>query len=411
LHDALPLYLNKEGVYTCIESDAEKKGEVKIVVNNTEGHFPGFEKQKSTEFWVNVTKRPKKISVKVGKKNIKLREVQNKAEFESSNNVYYYEEKPNLNAFSTKGSAFEQTQIIKNPQLLVKIEETDVTLNPISLTIKGFEYTPADRFKKSSGALNAPSSVSIPEEKTKAYTLEPTWDRVDHADYYEIEFDGQKYSYIQDNHLMFEGLKPETQYTFKIRSVNKDGVSDWKDFSQTTKSNPLQFAITGLTAETSVPNQGSEGVDNLVDFDEGNMWHTKWGQKAVPFDLIVDLNSFNQLDKFQYLPRSGRGNGILLEGKVEFSNDKEQWTEAGDFKWENNDSMKELSFKEQPKARCVKLKVSKAVGDFGSGRELYVFKVPGTDSYRPGDINNDRLIDINDLTSYTNYTGLRMGDA
>src|SRR5690606_27686772 len=69
-------YLNKEGVYTCIESDAEKKGEVNIVVHNAEGDFPGFEKQKSTEFWVNMTKRPKKISVKVGKKNIKLQEVQ-----------------------------------------------------------------------------------------------------------------------------------------------------------------------------------------------------------------------------------------------------------------------------------------------------------------------------------------------
>lgn len=404
-------YLNKEGVYTCIESDAEKKAEVKILVHNAEGDFKGFEKEKSTEFWVNMTKKPKKIAVKVGKKNLKLKEVNSKAEFERSNNVYYYEGRPNLNAFSTKGSLFEQTEIIKNPQLLVKVEETDVTINPISLTIQGFEYAPVDRFKKSTGVLSAPSTVSISEEKTKAYTLEPTWDRVEHADYYEIEFDGQQYSYIQDNHLLFEGLKPETNYNFKIRSVNKDGVSDWKEFEQTTKSNPLQFAITGLSAETSVPNQGSEGVDNLVDFDEGNMWHTKWGQKAVPFDLIVDLNSFNQLDKFQYLPRSGRGNGILLEGKVEFSNDKEVWTEAGDFKWENNDSMKEFSFRDQPKARFVKLKVSKAVGDFGSGRELYVFKVPGTDSYRPGDINNDRLIDINDLTSYTNYTGLRMGDA
>lgn len=45
------------------------------------------------------------------------------------------------------------------------------------------------------------------------------------------------------------------------------------------------------------------------------------------------------------------------------------------------------------------------------GKELYVFKVPGTESYLPGDINNDRLIDENDLTSYTNYTGLRKGDA
>ena len=44
------------------------------------------------------------------------------------------------------------------------------------------------------------------------------------------------------------------------------------------------------------------------------------------------------------------------------------------------------------------------------GRELYVFKVPGTESYLPGDINNDGKIDNNDLTSYTNYTGLRKGD-
>ena len=59
----------------------------------------------------------------------------------------------------------------------------------------------------------------------------------------------------------------------------------------------------------------------------------------------------------------------------------------------------------------MKITVSEGVGNFGTGRELYVFKVPGTESYRPGDINNDRLIDRNDLTSYINYMGLRQGDA
>ena len=219
------------------------------------------------------------------------------------------------------------------------------------------------------------------------------------------------YSLIRDTSLLFEGLKPETQYAFKIRSVNKDGHSDWQAFQQQTKSDPLEFAVRGAKGQTSVPNQGSEGVNNLFDFDEGNMWHTKWGQKAVPFDLIIDLNSFNDLDKFQYLPRSGRGNGILLEGKVYTSNDKVNWSEAGSFTWENTDAMKEFVFAEHPNARYVKLAVTKGVGDFGSGRELYVFKVPGTESYRPGDINNDKLIDSNDLTSYTNYTGLRQGDA
>ena len=55
--------------------------------------------------------------------------------------------------------------------------------------------------------------------------------------------------------------------------------------------------------------------------------------------------------------------------------------------------------------------VTEAVGNYGSGEELYVFKVPGTESYLPGDINNDKFIDENDLTSYINYTGLRQGDA
>ena len=40
-----------------------------------------------------------------------------------------------------------------------------------------------------------------------------------------------------------------------------------------------------------------------------------------------------------------------------------------------------------------------------------IFKIPGSESYRPGDINADRLIDMNDFTSYLNYTGLRMGDS
>ena len=44
-------------------------------------------------------------------------------------------------------------------------------------------------------------------------------------------------------------------------------------------------------------------------------------------------------------------------------------------------------------------------------RDRYVFKVPGSESYIPGDINQDKLVDENDLTSYMNYTGLRRGDS
>ena len=70
-----------------------------------------------------------------------------------------------------------------------------------------------------------------------------------------------------------------------------------------------------------------------------------------------------------------------------------------------------LELPEHPTARYLRLHVTEAVGGFGSGRELYVFKVPGSPSYIPGDINSDGKIDSSDLTSYMNYTGLRTGDS
>ena len=128
-------------------------------------------------------------------------------------------------------------------------------------------------------------------------------------------------------------------------------------------------------------------------------------------EMIIDLSSVNQLDKLQYLPRTTGGNGNLLKGKVYAGMSKDELVEAGTFEWKNNDEVKEFIFKNKPTARYIKFEISDAVGGVGSGRELYVFKVPGTESYIPGDINNDRLVDANDLTSYTNYTGLRLGDS
>ena len=86
---------------------------------------------------------------------------------------------------------------------------------------------------------------------------------------------------------------------------------------------------------------------------------------------------------------------------------KEQWTEAGTFEWQRDDEVKVFNFTQHPTARYIKLSVTEAVGNYGSGKEIYVFKVPGTESYLQGDINVDGKIDGNDLTSYTNYTGLR----
>lgn len=407
---ATEAYRNGEGTTTLIESDVNDKGNVLITIHPTKGDFNGFVKEKATEFRINVTEQPKKLSAQVGKKKVKLQKANSLEEFKQGENMYFYDEAPNLNRFATPGSDFEKVIIQKNPQVLIKLAACDVTTETIKVNISGFVFEPADNHRVTSGTLVTPK-VQITDENTEAYTLKPTWEKVANADYYEIELNGMLYTTIKNTELLFDGLKPETPYSFKIRSVNKDGYSDWATFEATTKTNPLEFAIRGIQATCTSAEQWGMGPDRLFDFAEaGDMWHTKYGAKAMPCDLIIDLNSYNQVEKFHYLPRLDSGNGTLLKGKVFYSEDKKNWIEAGDFVWKRSSDIKVFEFKDKPTMRYIKLSISEAVGNYGSGREIYIFKVPGTESYIPGDINIDGKIDANDLMSYTNYTGLRKGD-
>lgn len=398
------------GASTQITSTVDNKQTLTVTVHPTQGGFDGFVREKTTTFVVNMTQQPKRVAASIGKKKITLTEVRSIEEFGHKENVYFYHASPELNRFATPGSPFAKISIVKNPQLLVKLDATDVISNTVALKIEGFSFEPKDKLKVTSGKISTPATAQVREEQRSAYTLTPSWKLVPNADYYEIDFKGILYSTIRDTSLLFEGLAPETDYQFKLRAVNKEGYSAWKTFSATTRKNPLEYAIKSIAARSTAEDQGGSDIGKLFDFDEGNMWHTKWGAKAVPFEFVLDLKAIYTLDKFHYLPRSGRGNGMLLRGSVSYSADKLNWTAAGNFQWQPNDSVKIFGFPNQPSARYIRISVTEGVGGFGSGRELYVFKVPGTESYLPGDINNDHMIDRNDLTAYLNYTGLRKGD-
>ncbi|MES2004804.1 MAG: TIM-barrel domain-containing protein [Bacteroidota bacterium] len=407
-------YKTGKGAFSLIESKVDEKSNAIITIHPAKGDFNGFVKEKATEFRINVTEKPKKITASIGNKELVLTEVHSMDVFLHENNVYFYNASPNLNQFATKGSEFEKVVIAKNPQILAKINTTDITLNPVTLTVEGFKFEPGNKKRISHGLLKTPATAQITDKNTGAYTLRPTWQKVHNADFYEIDFNDMLYTTIKDTALLFEGLTPEKLYSFKLRAVNKDGYSVWTAFKATTKTNPLKYAIQRIVAETKAELQRGGGLDKLFDYDETNLWQTRRGVKSVPFEMVMDLKSTNQLEKFHYLPpRIGRGvtNGILLKGKIAYSTNKESWTEAGSFEWANNDSIKLFSFSDHPWARYIKMTVTDGVGDVGAGRELYVFKVPGTESYLPGDINNDHLIDKNDYVSYMNYTGLRKGDA
>ena len=402
-------YLLGMGTETVIESD-EADGKLKISIQPTTGSFKGFCKDKRTELRINATQAPKKVMAQYGKKKVTLKAVSSLEELAQTENAFFYDAKPNLNRFATKGSDFEKVEIIKNPMIYVHLAQCDVTQTALEVTVNGFAFAPTDRLLVSTGALETPKAV-ITEANRLPASLIPSWEKVDGADYYEIEFNGMMYSTIRQLSHEIKELTPEHTYSFKVRAVNKDGYSDWTTVTGTTQKDPLEFTVKGIQAALTCRNQNGQGVAKLFDYDPKTAWHTRYQTKAVPFEMMIDLRTVNDLDRLEYMPRKDAGNGTILEGTFSVSMDKQEWSEPRAFQWERNADIKQILFEGHPKARYVKLSVTKAVGDFGSGQELYVFKVPGTESILQGDINRDKRIDDNDLTSYMNYTGLRKTDS
>lgn len=404
------LYRAGEFTTTLIEQERDTKGNVTVTINPTKGGFDGFVKEKVTVFRVNASAIPGKVTAKVGKKSVKLSKAATIEEFNNCENVWFYDATPNLNRFATKGSEFEKVEITKNPVIMVKIAKNDVTANATILSIKGHKFDIKSTLLANEGALEVPKAI-VTDENCQAYTITPTWEKVANADYYEIKFQDRIYSTIKNTSLLFEDLAPVTDYTFAVRAVNKSGASEWAEVKTTTKSNPLEWALTGVSGTTTCPNQGGQDANRLFDFEEGNIWHTAYGVNAVPFDLVIDLNGLSTLDKLHYLGREDGGNGTITKATICYSTNKETWSEPVAVEWERTPDTKVFTLDGNPKARFVKIHVSEAVGNFGSGREMYIFKVPGSDSFLSGDINKDKKVDENDLTSYLNYNGLRKSDS
>ncbi len=397
-------YLKGDSATTLITSDLKAKGELTIHIDKTQGKFEGQTTQQATVLVIDCNAKPSKLVATIGGKKVAL------SEAASGDNTWSYDAAPELNRFSTPGSPSAAFSVKKNACITVRIAKTDIVANDLTLTVKGFEQLAKDNgLKTRTGNLAAPQLL---DADVQPYSVTPKWKSVDNADYYEVEFQGENYSTIRGNELTFNDLTPQTDYDFKVRAVNADGVGEWTPLHVRTAVNPLEFAIHGLTATSTAKDMEGFGIEHLFDFaTTGDIWHTYYYSKAVPFDFTVDLHSINTLDKIQYLPRANAGNGTITRADIQVSRDGKTWTEIGEQTWARDAETKEVKLESHPEARYVKVKVLDAVGGFGSGRELFVFKVPGTKTLIPGDVNNDGKIDENDLTSYMNYTGLKKGDS
>lgn len=396
-------YMRGEHATTKVTSELDAKGNLAITICPTEGNYDGMVKEKSTLVRINTTARPKSVRAIIGKKKVTLTEGEGA-------NTWRYVEHPQLNQFSTQGTDMAKVEVTKNPVIEVNLAKGDIMTDETTIEVKGFVYDkPATRMLTNHGTLSAPVAT---DTKVAPYTLTPTWKAVDNADYYEIRFNSMIYSTIRNNSLLFEDLQPGTNYTFELRAVNADGQSEWTTINAKTDKNPLEFAVHGITATNTAKDMPGFGIHRLFDFQEsGDIWHTHYSEKAVPFTVTMDLHATITLDKMQYVPRADAGNGTILEADIFTSKDGKTWQAVGTQKWERTPAKKNVAFTDHQQARYIRMDVKKALGDFGSGAELYVFRQPGTKVLIPGDVNQDGKIDENDLTSYMNYTGLKKGDS
>lgn len=396
-------YMRGEHATTKVTSELDAKGNLAITICPTEGNYDGMVKEKSTLVRINTTARPKSVRAIIGKKKVTLTEGEGA-------NTWRYVERPQLNQFSTQGTDMAKVEVTKNPVIEVNLAKGDIMTDETTIEVKGFVYDkPATRMLTNHGTLSAPVAT---DTKVAPYTLTPTWKAVDNADYYEIRFNSMIYSTIRNNSLLFEDLQPGTDYTFELRAVNADGHSEWTTINAKTDKNPLEFAVHGITATNTAKDMPGFGIHRLFDFQEsGDIWHTHYSEKAVPFTVTMDLHATITLDKMQYVPRADAGNGTILEADISTSKDGKTWQAVGTQKWERTPAKKNVTFTDHQQARYIRMDVKKALGDFGSGAELYVFRQPGTKVLIPGDVNQDGKIDENDLTSYMNYTGLKKGDS
>ena len=386
-----------------------------LTVEPTQGRFKGFEPMKSTEFVINLSQRPKKVMLLVNGKKVQLDEAQSKQDFAENTNVYYYDEAPELNLWPTPNSKMAHLSVTQAPCLYVCASDIDISKTQLQVIVEGYQLDVANPMTRQ--LPNARRATIAPHgfrTQPTAYTLEASWQPQEGADYYELRLnEGIVLSNIRGTSFTIEGLQPESTYRPALRSVNNAGCSPWASIEGTevtTLSDPLRHAIRGISGETTCENQPGQALAHLFDFDEGTVWHTAWSQQATPFDLVMDLHSVNILEELHYLPRPDAGNGTLLRGSFSYSMDRQTWTEAGAFEWAADGETKVFGFNAHPQARYVKMHVEEGRGGYGSGQQIYVFRVEGSEWYIPGDINQDGRLDENDFTSYMNYTGLRQGD-
>ncbi|WP_394139483.1 TIM-barrel domain-containing protein [Cytobacillus oceanisediminis] len=412
-------YKSGKNTKTKIQSIAAND-KVKITVHKANGKgYKGMVKERGTEFLVNTRKQPKSLSVKVGGKDVKLHRALTEEEYNQSENVYFYNESPNLNKYSTEGSEFANTKVTTAPKLFVKIGKTDITKNKVMLTVNGFNNT-QEKEVTDTEVPDVPSGLGAADENITDKSIKLHWNKVEGENVsYDLKINGMVYRnvYLEKEETekpFFEhdGLNFDTEYRYSIRAVNTKGASDWSDeITVKTKLDRFRNVPKNMTASASSNQPGSE-ASRAVDGDEKTQWHTAWGTgNVLPHTFEIDMKLAFQLDKLEYVPRPDAGNGTILKYDLDVSLDGKTYKKViTDGTFIRSNETKTIQFNEDVSARYIKLTIKDAVGKFGSAQEFRPYKKDKTEGIVVGENIPNGAIDEEDLLFFASYMGVDTTD-
>ncbi|WP_066191768.1 discoidin domain-containing protein [Gracilibacillus timonensis] len=407
-------YKNGQNTRTKITSEVHD-GQVIITVGTAQGKgYDGMVKNRGTEFLVNTRVKPNNIVAQAGGEEIILTEVTSEAEYNNSENVFFYNENPDLNQYATPDSEFEDVEIETSPKLKVKVEKTDITANEVQVIVDGFDNTQGKEVVDPK-VPDMPTNLRANEEDITDRQIHLQWDQVDGDNTYDLMIDGVVYRNVftspdneQTPFYIHKDLFHDTAYTYRVRAVNSKGASDWTDeVTFQTKLDRFRNVPENMTAEAS-SEQSGEGAENAIDGDEGTLWHTDWNDgNQPPHTYEIDMQLAYQLDKFEYLPRPAASNGTILKYDLDVSLDGKTYKNiVTDGTFERNGDVKTVNFDEDVRARYIKLTIKDGVGGFASAHEFRPYKVNNTEGIVVGENIPNGVIDEDDLTFFASYIGV-----
>ena len=411
-------YKEGKGSTTLITSKAPKTGTgtATISVNPTKGSFTGMKKARGTQFVVNVLEEPKDLYATINNEKVELRKVTTQEEYDSAtDNVYFYNEKPDLNHYATPGSDFESVEIITNPKVQVKIAKTgrDITKETVKLTIEGFNNTQDDIINDNDPDL---SNVEVPvltaTSDDNSITL--NWDSIE-GQQFDLEIDGTDGQAGMLYHnvsapFVHEALNAKEEHTYRIRLYNSKSISKWGEWQRfSTTEDRYKNVIKGVSGSAS-SEIGGYYASQAVDGDLSTLWYTDWNDPiANNSDKIytIDLKQAYKLDKFEYY---NDGTAQIRDHEIQVSRDGIHYKTVEESYWQKpaGGTFNVFVDLNGEIARYVRI-VSHDLRH-NSANEFRVYKLDGTEGFSEADVSTDGALGEPDLTFMKNYMGVKMAD-